>query len=251
MRTRLAAAASCAALLTGCGLGSGTPEPRPDDDAVARLTDNAVRVGVAIDIFHDHAMRKDARFFWPQRITPAVLAEAGVTLDETVQVANYTSVEVPDGKKHAERIELAAEDDYWQFCVADRDGNWLTYGTSTGVQASGTSVDPEPCAFTGERSEDAGFDVRALAADFFDESPSFGGNAPGKTWGTHTVATAWVTDRLPDGWATSDVDMRGWTGWQFCLTAPSREWFYVRSGTVEDYGNTGRCHIDRDWRGSN
>jgi hypothetical protein len=47
----------------------------------------------------------------------------------------------------------------------------------------------------------------------------------GDTWGSNPKLRALVEELLPDRWATSRVDQRGYTAAQYCLTAPSGEWY--------------------------
>lgn len=236
-RRLVSAVAGCAltATVAGCGGAGDGDEP----DRAATLAHQAQQVGVALDVWN-----------WSKGdlatdVTPAVLDNAGVTLDEGVRVTDYAMVRSGG---------LASSDDLWQFCLVAEDGSWAAYGDRTTLQALGDAGD-DACAFTGEPHPDPPtFDVRGLAHGFYDtmthddpeDASSLRVWGRGRTSGSNPKLRALLEERLPAGWATSRVDQRGWTGVQYCLTAPDDTWYYVRQSAVRQYDDAARCRLDPD-----
>ena len=234
-------AATCvlATIAAGCErAGDGDAQDRS-----AELAHQAQQVGIALDIWSSSARRDLAT-----AVKPAVLDHAGVTLDEGVQVTDYATVRSGG---------LASADDLWQFCLVAEDGSWVTYGYRTTLQAQGDAGDAEedPCSFTGEPHPDPPtFDVRGLAHGFYEtmtrddaeDESSLRVWGRGRTAGSNPKLRALLEERLPAGWVTSRVDQRGWTGVQYCLTAPDDTWYYVRHSTVMQHDDDGRCRLDPD-----
>lgn len=235
---RLVASAAAACVLATTTAGCGRAGDGDEPDRTAALAHQAQQVGIALDIWSFSADRDLAT-----DVTPAVLDNAHVTLDEDVRVTDFTTVRSGD---------VASSDDLWQFCLVDEDGSWVTYGYRTTLQAQGND---DACAFTGEPDPDPPtFDVRGLAHGFYDtmkaddaeDESSLRVWGRGRTWGSNPKLRALLERRLPAGWTTSRVDQRGWSAVQYCLTAPDGEWYYVRQSTVDEYGDTGRCRLDPD-----
>ncbi len=185
----------------------------------------------------------------PDEFTPAVLDDAGITLDEGVQVTDY--VTVITGRP-------STLDDLWQFCLTDADGNWVTYGERTTVQDFG-NAEGDTCSFTGEsHSSPPSFDVRGLVVQISNTRDAQGDDdessllvwGEGDTWGSNPKLRPVVEQALPDGWTVSRVDQRGYTAHQYCLTAPTGEWYYVHDSHVEEYNDTGTCRLDPDMKSS-
>lgn len=171
--------------------------------------------------------------------------EDGVTLDDGVRVTGFGTVRSGG---------MASSDDLWLFCLVDPDGNWVTYGHLSTLQAVGDGGD-DACSFTRERHPDPPvFDTRRLAQDLYDamkdrasgDEPSLAVCGNGRTPGSNPKLRALLEEWLPAGWATSRVDQRGWSGVQYCLTAPNDEWYYVRQSRVDEYDDSGRCRLDPD-----
>ena len=227
--------------IAGCGLGDADdPEP------AAALTQQAQHVGVALDIW------SSSRGELATDVTPAVLDAAGVTLAEGVRATDFATVRSGGG--------TASSDDLWQFCLVGAGGSWVTYGDRSTVQAVG-DAEEDACTFTGEpHPEPPAFDVRGLAHGVYDtmtyddaedeEESNLRVWGEGRTWGSNPKLRALVEERLPAGWTTSRVDQRGWSAVQYCITAPSGEWYYVRHSMVEGYDDVGRCRLDPDMRSS-
>ncbi len=235
-RRVVSAVAGCAltASVAGCGGGGEGDEP----DRTAALAHQAQQVGVALDVWSS-SLRRDLA----ADVTPAVLDNGGVTLDEGVRVTDYATVRSGG---------LASSDDLWQFCLVAGDGRWVSYGYRTTLQDLG---DDGACAFTGKPHPDPPtFDVRSLAHGFYDtmthddpeDESSLRVWGRGRTSGSNPKLRALLEERLPAGWVTSRVDQRGWTGVQYCLTAPDDTWYYVRHATVRQYDAAGRCRLDPD-----
>jgi hypothetical protein len=242
-RTRwraLTAAGACFLVLAGSGCGP--PDDKDDaqvGDSAKRLAYQAQQVGVALDVWHS-----SPRHDLATRFRPAMLKRAGIELDDGVRVRDYGTVRTGSTATH---------DDLWQLCVTAPDGSWVSYGERTTVQDFGT--EGAACTFTGEtHPEPPTFDMRGLAHGVYDtmkrDDPEAEPNlrvwGGGRTSGSNPKLRALVEERLPDGWATSKVDQRGWSAVQYCLTAPTGEWYYVRQSTVEEYGDSGRCRLDPD-----
>lgn len=239
-RRLVSAVAGCAltATVAGCGAAGNGDEP----DRAATLAHQAQQVGIALDIWSFSADRDLAT-----DVTPAVLDNAHVTLDEDVRVTDFTTVRSG---------EVASSDDLWQFCLVDEDGSWVTYGDRTTLQALGDDdAEDDACAFTGEPHPDPPmFDVRGLAHGFYDtmktddaeDESSLRVWGRGRTWGSNPKLRALLESRLPAGWTTSRVDQRGWSAVQYCLTAPDGEWYYVRQSAVRQYDDAARCRLDPD-----
>ena len=166
-------------------------------------------------------------------------------LDDGVGVTGYAMVRSGG---------MASSDDLWQFCLVGPDGRWVTYGDLSTLQAVG-DAEQDACSFTGEpHPEPPLFDVRRLAQDLYDameddssgDEPSLAVWGNGRTAGSNPKLRALVQEWLPAGWVTSRVDQRGWSAVQYCLTAPSGEWYYVRHSTIGGYDDTGRCRLDPD-----
>ena len=86
----------------------------------------------------------------------------------------------------------------------------------------------------------------AMKDDSSGDEPSLGVWGNGRTAGSNPKLRALVQEWLPAGWVTSRVNQRGWSAVQYCLTAPSGEWYYVRHSTIGGYDDTGRCRLDPD-----
>ena len=229
--------AGCALTTTvaGCGGAGAGGEP----DRTVALAHQAQQVGVALDIW------SSSKGDLATDVTPAVLDHAGVRLDDGVRVTDYATVRSGG---------TASSGDLWQFCLVEADGSWVTYGYRTTLQALGTAGD-DTCSFAGEADPDPPtFDVRGLAHGFYDtmthddaeDESSLRVWGRGRTSGSNPKLRALLEERLPAGWTTSRVDQRGWTGVQYCLTAPDDTWYYVRHSTVRQYDDAGRCRLDPD-----
>lgn len=181
----------------------------------------------------------------PEKFTDDLLDDAGITLGDGTVVSSY--------ERSDRTVELANPDDAFQLCVTDEDGAWVTYGDSTGVQDSGGGgSDDGACTFSGDADPDAPFDVRMVTEPLWDAFTSVEFvESQDDTWGSDPEARALVEAELPEGWTTSRVDQRGYSAWQYCLTSPEGEWFYVHDTMVEGYGDEGRCRLDPHMDASN
>jgi hypothetical protein len=226
--------------------GCGATDASSDVGATStRLAETAVKVGAAIDGYTRWPFR-----FPPARFTSEVLDDAGVILPEGVSVTNYERGTTAD--TGATR-DLANPDDYWKFCLSDADGNWLTYGEKTGMQAFGSGSNGDAaCVFSGGRSPDAPFDIRLFAVDAYRHITQYAGvESDGYEYPRALDAEALKLFglSLPTGWAVSAYDQRGWTSLQYCVTAPGDEWFYVRERAVDRLGDEGSCELHPDMPG--
>lgn len=227
-------------LATACA-GPGEADPRRSA-GLARLERDARLVGVAIDagVFSGT----------PQRWKPKLLERTGVTLDEATTVTEYRGpLAGGDGPVPVN------PDDSFQFCVTDPDGAWVTYGDTTGQQATGESG--ATCEFTGEPDPDAErvLDLRLTSQALREKVVH--------TWTTEDYIprsfSAKVRDRLgvhlPPGFEVSKFDPDSEL-FRFCATAPDGEWFLVNAGLarVRGYGTDGACRLaewgpGNRWRG--
>jgi hypothetical protein len=231
----VAAVASC-----GDADGAGGGDGRPSEGLV-RLERDAMLVGVALDAGEFAHI--------PRRWKPELLERTGVVLDDATRVTDYLGGYVGAGPAPEN------PDDFFQFCVTNPDGAWVTYGDTTGRQASGESG--ARCEFTGEPDPDADreLDLRLTAQDLREKVV--------ETWTEDDYLPssfdAEVQDRLgihlPAGYTVSKFDPDSEL-FRFCATAPDGEWFLVNAGLarVRGYGTDGECLLAEwgpgaRWRG--
>lgn len=204
-----------------------------------RLAASAIRVGAALDI-HMYAVpvpgtSSDLR--WPPvAFKPSVLASAEVTLPEGVRVAHYERATSPDRGKFK---SLPGDPifDLWQVCLQDREGNWVTYGDTSGVQQTGVPQG-KTCRFSKPTGQDTGFDARMFAGQVWRVAFR---NADPLTLDEQDQQRLGV--RLGEGWRASKVEKNGYTSLQYCLSTRAGEWFHVYGPNIENHGMRGDCPV--------
>lgn len=236
------------AFASGCAPSEHPARPSAPASAavLTALGHDAVLVGIALDSYSHGA----GDGFPPERFSSSVLGDAGIDLPAGLAVQRYAYASRPSGGKFR---DLANPGDYWQFCITDSDGSWVSYGETSGVQQFGVPGEDAACAFTGTTHPDARFDVRLFARSAWDaitrdpRAEDAGYQYPAAL-DEATLATFGLS--LPPGWSVPDYDQRGYTALQYCVTAPSGEWYYVHNRTVGRYDVRGNCHLDPGMRSS-